>query len=368
MAMSKILVIDDEPGLRELIRTALELKGFEVLEAADHLDGDAKARQHLPDLILCDINMLGKSDAGYDALKKLRKDAATAAIPIILMTGMADTAGMRRGMGEGADDYLFKPFKVDELYATVDARLRNARTVRAEAEKKLALLRSQISLMMPHEMRTPLNGIMAYGELLRTDAASFKPEEIAEMGQVIAESGHRLHRLIEKFHIYAQLEIAASDPEIISSFRAAKNTRAADLARDEAIAQATQAARSADLSLELADAPLAMSEDCFRRIVAELVQNAFKFSKPGKRVRVTLAPAGKQIDLSVQDEGCGFTPDQTRRIDAYLQFDRKMEDRQGLGLGLAIAMKLVELHQGSFAVTSTPGAGSSITVKLPLAA
>ena len=102
--MSKILVIDDESWLREMIRLALEQQGFEVIEAVNSTDGDAKARKFLPDLILCDVNM-DKAGSGYTTLTKLRENAATAAIPFILMTGMADSAGMRHGMELGADDY-----------------------------------------------------------------------------------------------------------------------------------------------------------------------------------------------------------------------------------------------------------------------
>src|ERR1017187_6263923 len=227
--MSKILVIDDESWLREMIRLALEQEGFEVLEAANSADGVTQAREQLPDLILCDVNM-DRAGAGFTILAKLREDAATAAIPFILMTGLADAAGMRHGMDLGADDYLPKPFKVDELYATVNARLRKAQTVRAEAEKKLSLLRSQISLMLPHEMRTPLNGIISNSELLAESADSLDPKTIAEMSQEICQSGQRLERLIENFLIYAQLEIVASDPKSIGNLRAAKTSQPAQVA------------------------------------------------------------------------------------------------------------------------------------------
>ena len=189
--MSKILVIDDESFLREMIRLALEQQGFEVIEAVNSADGVAQAREQLPDLILCDVNM-EKVDAGYFLLGKLREDSATAAIPFIFITGKHDAAGMRHGMDLGADDYLNKPFKVDELYATVNARLRKAHSVREEAEKKLSLLRSQISLMLPHEMRTPLNGIISNSELLAESADSLDPKTIAEMSQEICQSGQRL--------------------------------------------------------------------------------------------------------------------------------------------------------------------------------
>ena len=110
---------------------------------------------------------MGKVD-GYLTLAALRTEAPTAAIPFILMTGLADNAGMRHGMELGADDYLPKPFTTDVLYAAVEARLKKAQTVRDEAERKLAHLRDNISLMMPHEMRTPLNGIISNAELLAT--------------------------------------------------------------------------------------------------------------------------------------------------------------------------------------------------------
>ncbi len=225
--MKKILVIDDEEWLREMIRLALKQKGFDVIEAANGADGIERARKELPDLILCDINM-EKVD-GYLTLASLRNEAPTAAIPFILMTGLADNAGMRHGMELGADDYLPKPFTTDALYAAVDARLKKAQTVRDEAERKLASLRDNISLMLPHELRTPLNGILAYGEMLATDTATLKAAEVAEMGHVIHQSGRRLERLIENFLIYAQLELVASDPKNINALRIGQTEHPAPL-------------------------------------------------------------------------------------------------------------------------------------------
>ena len=364
--MSKILVIDDESWLREMIRLALEQQGFQVAEATNSSEGIAQAREQLPDLILCDVNM-DKPGAGYTMLAKLREDTTTAAIPFILMTGLADAAGMRHGMDLGADDYLPKPFKVDELYATVNARLRKVQTVREEAEKKLSLLRSQISLMLPHEMRTPLNGIISNAEMLVESAHSLAPQTVAEMSQEICQSGQRLERLIENFLIYAQLEIVASDPQSISRLRSASTNRPAEIVRATAIAQAERAGRLNDLVLNLVDAPLPMAEDYFTKIVVELVQNALKFSDAGRSVRVCLKVTLDGVEFSVRDKGRGFSTEQIRRVGAYMQFERKMQDEQGLGLGLAIAKKLVELHGGELLIESDPGSGSAVTVRLPSA-
>ena len=98
--------------------TGLAPKGYEVIEAENGEVGIEKARKILPDLVLCDVNM-EKVD-GYLTLSSLRSEPVTAAIPFILMTGLADNAGMRHGMELGADDYLPKPFTIEALYAAVE--------------------------------------------------------------------------------------------------------------------------------------------------------------------------------------------------------------------------------------------------------
>ncbi len=361
--MKKILVIDDEEWLREMIHIALHQRGFEIIEASNGADGIEMARSNLPDLILCDINM-SKVD-GFLTLSSLRKEAPTAAIPFILMTGLADNASMRHGMELGADDYLPKPFTTDALYAAVDARLKKAQTVRDEAERKLASLRSNISLMMPHEMRTPLNGIVSNAELLVHSAATLKPADVAEIGLDIQQSGERLARVIENFLIFAQLELIAADPKNINALRAGRTEHPVELIQKHAATQAAHAGRMADLSIELADMPVPIAEEYLGKITDELTQNALKFSKPGLPVSVTLADTFNGTTLSVSDRGCGFSSEQIAAVGAYMQFDRKLHEQQGLGLGLTIAKRLVELHGGTLSVFSEKDAGSVVSAKFP---
>ena len=363
--MKRILVIDDEEWLREMIQLALRQKGYEVIEAENGAVGIEKARKHLPDLVLCDVNM-EKVD-GYLTLSSLRSEPSTAAIPFILMTGLADNAGMRHGMELGADDYLPKPFTIDALYAAVDTRLKKAQALREDAEKKLSDLRDNISMMLPHELRTPLNGILAYGEILTTDAATLKPEEIAEMGQTIHESGKRLERLVENFLIYSQIELLETDPHRAQALRKKQTASPRGLVESKANQQADAVHRMADLTVDLADRPVAISEEYLAKIVDELVHNAFKFSKAGTAVKVSLQPAEKMLALVVSDRGRGFEADQLRKLGAYMQFDRKSNEQQGLGLGLVIARRLTELHGGTLAIQSDPATGTTVLVRLPLA-
>jgi signal transduction histidine kinase len=361
--MKKILVIDDEQYLREMVRMALRHKGFDVVEAENGEAGIEIAQKELPDLILCDVNMDQMN--GYLTLSSLRNQPATASIPFILMTGRADNAGMRHGMELGADDYLAKPFTLEELHAAVGARLKKAQALRQEAESKLAELRDNLTLMLPHELRTPLNGILGYGEILTAEAATLPPGEIAEMGRVIYDSGKRLERLIENFLIYAQLELLAADPRKITALSHKRTQFPARIIEERALAQAQSAGRGADLVLELTKACVGMSEDYLAKIVDELVQNAFKFSPAGTPVKVVLAELPGHLMLTIADRGRGFSTEHIAKIGAYMQFDRKIQEQQGQGLGLSIAKRLTELHGGTLNIQSGGEEGTAVTVKLP---
>lgn len=361
--MNKILVIDDEEWLREMVQLALRQRGYDVIEAENGSVGIEKAQKELPDLILCDVNM-EKVD-GYLTLSSLRSEPTTAAIPFILMTGLADNAGMRHGMELGADDYLPKPFTLDALYAAVDARLKKAKTIREEAERKLASLRDSISMALPHELRTPLNGILAYGEILTADAATLKPEEIVEMGQVIYQSGRRLERLIENFLIYAQIELLSADPQKVHSLRGKTTENPASIVEEQSRQQAAEAGRASDLHLRLANMPVPLSAEYLSKIVTELVQNAFKFSETGDAVTVELSETPDDFLLVIGDRGHGFTTEHITKVGAYMQFDRKLHEQQGLGLGLMLARRLTELHAGTLTIQSEKGNGTAITVRVP---
>jgi len=119
--MSKILVVEDDAFTRDMFRDCLETEGFQTIGAEDGLAGVELARQHTPNLVLCDI-LLPKLD-GYAVLSELRQVATTATIPFIFMTAKAEKVDRRRGMSLGADDYLTKPSTVEDLLEAVSARI-----------------------------------------------------------------------------------------------------------------------------------------------------------------------------------------------------------------------------------------------------
>lgn len=132
MSYGKILIVEDEEHIRELIRFNLQNNGYEALAAADGLQGLEAARVNLPDLILLDL-MLPKMD-GLDVCRAIKADPATAGIPIIMLTARSGETDKVLGLELGADDYLTKPFSIRELMARIKAVLRRGQKEAEPAE------------------------------------------------------------------------------------------------------------------------------------------------------------------------------------------------------------------------------------------
>ncbi len=115
--MTRVLVVDDEPDVIELIEMLLCRKGYEVLTAANGMEGLMRAHEEAPDLILLDI-MMDEMD-GWETLKLLKLEPATKAIPVVMVSARMEPRDKIRGLQEGAVDYITKPFAVKDLLDTV---------------------------------------------------------------------------------------------------------------------------------------------------------------------------------------------------------------------------------------------------------
>ncbi|MCI5059135.1 MAG: response regulator [Flavobacteriales bacterium] len=133
MKKDKILLIEDNLEVRENTAELLELSNFDVTTAENGKVGIQKAKEELPDLIICDI-MMPELD-GYGVLQFLSRDPQTAGIPFVFLTAKADKTDLRKGMNLGADDYLTKPFEETELIDTIEMRLKKHRRLTQDFEK-----------------------------------------------------------------------------------------------------------------------------------------------------------------------------------------------------------------------------------------
>jgi two-component system sensor histidine kinase/response regulator len=361
---TKILIVEDDDAIRSNLSELLETQDFEVVSADNGKQGVELALETLPNLILCDV-MLPKLD-GYGVLAKLRENPQTATIPLIFLTALGEKADTRRGMELGADDYLTKPCTAEELLRAVSVRLNKQAIIEKQQSQKLEELRSSITLSLPHELRTPLNSILGFTELLLNQSEYLDVAETQEMLTGIQTAGNQLFRLIQNFLLYAELELQATNPNTNSLSSQQDISYPKVIITAVGIQQAKHAQRQKDLTIQLQDASVNLSTTLLKKMIEEVVSNAFKFSPQGTPVKISSYVEDDRFIVTVQDQGKGINAEQVAQIGAYMQFERKLYEQQGTGLGLTIAKRIVELHGGNLTIDSQLEKGTTVMISLPI--
>lgn len=362
----KILVIEDDPTIRENIEEILQLAEFQPILAADGDQGVKLAIANLPDLIICDV-MMSKLD-GYEVLKMLKEQKSTQNIPFIFLTAKSARGDFRHGMDLGADDYLTKPFAMDELLSAINTRMEKKINIENQTQTKLNELRQNINLSLPHELRTPLSGILGSGDLLKQLSDDLQPEDIEEIADTIIESGERLYQLIQNYLLYAELELLGTDTNYKTSLKTPENRcLTTSIIEDIAIKEAAKAERKFDLSLYLQDGVVFVEKVYFEKMLQEIINNAFKFSENGSPVKIITNNNEEVFNIFIIDHGGGMSVNEIANIGAYTQFNRKIYAQEGVGLGLTIAKRIVELSGGSFNIKSVVGQKTIVHIILPIA-
>lgn len=362
--MTTILLIEDEAELREETALILQFEGFQTLTAENGRIGVQMAEQHLPDVIVSDITM-DEMD-GYAVLQHLRLDPVTADIPVLFLTARADRSFVRHGMELGADDYITKPFSVHELVSAIRARLERSANVEQRISDSVALLQRKVARTVAHELRTPLISIQFVKDIIERQLSQLSPAEIQEMLETLGEGANRLNHLVEQTVLMTYLDSnSLSAQSIYQSGMATPlwtiTTAAVDMARHFAF-------RNRDCTLHTQirdqDALVQTNTHALRHALAEIMANAFNFAATS----VTLAQwaADGWCYTTVMDDGPGMPPEVVIHLGSdFFQHRRDVQEQQGMGLGLALARRIIAVHGGVLDISSVEGRGTQITVKLP---
>jgi signal transduction histidine kinase len=365
----RILLVEDNPGdvrlCRELLREGFR-KGF-ALEHAATLAAAVAAQEKTPaEVVLLDLSL---PDAqGLTGVKALRRRFPR--LPIVVLSGLADEALSIEALQNGAQDYLVKGQGEGGLvaravrYAVERKRIEHQLIEEKERAELASRAKSQFLATMSHELRTPLNAIIGFSELLGSDLAIAERNRV-EYAKDIRDSGSHLLRIINDILDLSKIEAGKLTLDLES------------VAMDEVLESCRRlvAERAAEAALELAvecppGLPPVQGDLCkVKQIVLNLVSNAVKFTPAGGRVVLSATMIGDVLAVAVEDSGIGIAEDDIpTALAPFGQVDSSLARKYaGTGLGLSLTKSLVELHGGTFQLSSRPGEGTTVRFTLPLA-
>ena len=354
----KILVIDDVPENVYTLQEKLEDEGFDVRATYDGKSGVQKALLEAPDLILCDVMMPQMS--GYEVMSALKENPGTATIPFIFLSGKSEETDIREGMRLGADDFLTKPFNCNELIDAIKVRLNK----RELYEKDIDSLRKSISYSLPHELQTPLAAISGFADYLIEDYQTIEREDILDVAGSIKESANRLNCLVQNILTATKLDALSRDRANLRVLRKHSTTITKEFIKDAAYNKAKAYGREDDIEIEITSADLVISKEHLKKLVEEVVDNAFKFSNKDTHIHISGYSYGMEYILYFVDHGRGMSGEQIRQVGEYMQFERMMYERKGAGLGLSIVKKILDIYCGQLTIESIPLKQTLVSVKL----
>ncbi|WP_170848364.1 PAS domain-containing sensor histidine kinase [Devosia sp. YR412] len=256
--------------------------------------------------------------------------------------------------------------EVVALFHDVTSRKDNELAM-AEARRiaeEASAAKSRFLATIGHELRTPLNAVVGFSEMMTSGIGGELSDTHREYAGLIHQSGKHLIEVVRMLLDMSKIE--AGKFELQAEAFLVEDMVGPCFSMVEALATTHQVTLTADIASQLP--MLVADERACRQILINLLSNAIKFSHPGGKVTVSLKRQGQSINLSVSDNGVGMAPESLERIgepffQAHDGLDRRYE---GTGLGLSIVKGLVDLHKGTLRALSEIGAGTTVTVLLPI--
>jgi signal transduction histidine kinase/chemotaxis response regulator CheB len=408
----RILIAEDSPTQAERLRYLLEERGYRVTATANGRLALAAAKLEKPTLIISDV-MMPELD-GYGFCHGIKTDETLRDIPVILLTSLASPSDVIKGLECGADFFLRKPYEEKHLLSRINHVLCNRALggsatahdldvvlsgepysirsgrhqilnllistyeeavrineelaasnreleIRSREIERASQFKDEFLSTMSHELRTPLNAVLGFSELLVQERYGPLNDKQSSYVKNIHSAGQHLLRLINDILDLSKIEAGRLDlaPEDVPL----------GLLAGDVLSSLKPLADKKSITLSCASAPgLTVRADATRlqQILTNLVGNAIKFTPDGGQVAVSATEQDSFVRTEVSDNGPGIPPDDQKRIFESFYRGGQTRHREGAGLGLAIAKRLVEAHKGEFGLESEVGKGSRFFFTLPI--
>jgi len=385
-----VLLVEDSPEDRAIIRRMLRESegGFVVSEVETGADALRAAQAEPPVCILLDHHLPDMD--GLRFLEGLADDEGLPPVPVVMLTGLDDAGSAGAALGNGAQDFLVKgtltalglrravenaieKFAITreliDKRAIVELRNRQLESVREELERNLEELgeatrtKDRFMAVMSHEMRTPLNAVLGYADLLEMGIGGPMSDSQKDYVERIRVGSRHLLDLINDVLDLARADARGLDLDLRPVDAVAVAEEVVSLLESQADAKGIQ------LTLRPCEDHLALVQADLRRlrqIVTNLIGNAIKFTERGS-ITVSCRVVDRRVEIIVEDTGIGIdTEAQEQIFTEFYQADGDLTRRRGgSGLGLAISQRLAALMDGEIKVESYRGRGSRFTLSLP---
>jgi signal transduction histidine kinase len=373
--LPQVLVIDDEMGPRESLR--MLLKPNYRVHTADNVEAGLRIlREKKPDAVISDIRMPGTS--GIEGLRKIRE--IDPHVAVIMLTGFGALETAKEALRLGANDYISKPFDAREMREVISRNVErtrlhrtgvnaateikelNNRLLKELAQKERLASLGQASAEFVHDLGNPLTIVWGYVQLLAKKLEESEKEngaanQTSKELNIIEQNVRLCRELLTMWQSYGSVEASPHKPISVAQIVSEVVKGVSPMAVQNGV----------ELDCEICDDPCTLLGESVQitRAIQNVIINALQASAEKKgKVAVSCERKDFYVDVRVQDTGYGITPAQMAKIfDPY--FTTK-QGKSGTGLGLYITKKVLEDHNGSIKVDSTPQVGSTFTIRLPL--
>ena len=356
-----ILVIDDEEAIRDSCCQVLSRAGYGTRTAENGNIGLEKITETKPDLVLVDLKMPGLS--GMEVLEKIAE--IDASIVCVVITGYATIESAVEAMKRNAYDFLSKPFTPDQLRIVVKRGLERRRLAieseRLRREKQM--MRENFVTLVSHQLRSPLASVRQYFGVIRE---GFAGDVTDKQKQIIEKANKYLDDLMQLINDW--LDMSRMD-----SGRIAEKFEPVALGPvlSEILELAKPLAETGKITLDLQlghnSLEVRGDRESLKQAITNIVTNAIHYNRQGGTVAISTREQGNDLVVEICDTGIGISQDNLPFIfDEFFRV-KSSETRHvaGSGLGLPIAKRIIEAHNGHIQVYSELGKGTTFSIFLP---
>ncbi len=370
----KILVVDDVQSNVLLLKALLGREGFNIIYAMNGTEALEKVKDESPDLILLDV-MMPDMD-GFEVAGRLKVEPPQAEIPIIFLTALNDSASVVKGFQLGANDFISKPFRREELLIRVEHQLSlvDARRIilrQTEELRKTIAGRDKLYSVIAHDLRSPMASIkMLCNTIMMSIEPGSVPADVFEMLEMANKTSEEVFSLLDNLLKWtkSQLGKLSNVPQpvdlvglvegVIEVFNPIAESKSINLALEHSV-------NNVEVVVDI---------EMIKSVVRNLISNAIKFSNKDTiitthvEVRVGEGNVDKEVVVTVSDKGCGIKEeDQPKLLNEATHFTTfGTNSEEGSGLGLLLCKDFVVKNHGRLWFTSQYGVGYNFIFSIPI--